>query len=120
MIGFNNRRLKTNDVLPFLPYPILTAGIILGFALRPYKMSYREVKFFSFPGELLMRMLQMLVLPLLVSSLITGMDVKIVQLNRFLLNVFDPQKFNRIHLLTESVTANILQGLHARSTATRV
>uniref|UniRef100_A0A3B4UCJ7 Amino acid transporter n=1 Tax=Seriola dumerili TaxID=41447 RepID=A0A3B4UCJ7_SERDU len=42
------------------------------FALRPINMSATDIKYLTFPGELLMRILQMVVLPLIISSLITA------------------------------------------------
>ncbi|XP_061540083.1 solute carrier family 1 member 7b isoform X5 [Phycodurus eques] len=48
-------------------------GCLLGFFLRTRRLSEQEVKYFQFPGELLMRMLKMLILPLVVSSLMSGL-----------------------------------------------
>ena len=44
----------------------------LGFAGRAFEPSERTVMIVSFPGEILMRMLKMLILPLIISSLISG------------------------------------------------
>nr|XP_027800841.1 excitatory amino acid transporter 5 isoform X2 [Marmota flaviventris] len=42
-------------------------GCLLGFFLRTQRLSPQEISYFQFPGELLMRMLKMLILPLVVS-----------------------------------------------------
>jgi len=49
-------------------------GILIGFASRTAEPSAGTISMISFPGEILMRMLKMLILPLLVSSLISGLS----------------------------------------------
>ncbi|EPY89162.1 excitatory amino acid transporter 3 [Camelus ferus] len=49
------------------------AGIATGVLVREYsKLSNLEKFYFSFPGEILMRMLKLVILPLIISSMITG------------------------------------------------
>jgi len=48
-------------------------GAIIGFAARSANPSTDIIMFISFPGDVLMRMLKMLILPLIVSSLISGL-----------------------------------------------
>ncbi|CAG5896498.1 unnamed protein product [Menidia menidia] len=65
--------LKKNAFV-FLTVTAVAIGIGLGFALRHINMSAQEIQYLMFPGEMLMRILQMLVLPLIVSSLIAGLS----------------------------------------------
>ncbi|XP_073678857.1 solute carrier family 1 member 7b [Garra rufa] len=57
---------KQNGLL-ILSVLAVIIGCLLGFFLRSKNLSEQEVKYFQFPGELLMRMLKMLILPLVVS-----------------------------------------------------
>ncbi|XP_054428381.1 excitatory amino acid transporter 5 isoform X1 [Pteronotus mesoamericanus] len=63
---------KRNGLL-ILSVLSVTMGCLLGFFLRTRHLSPQEISYFQFPGELLMRMLKMLILPLVVSSLISGL-----------------------------------------------
>jgi solute carrier family 1 (high affinity glutamate transporter) protein 2 len=67
--------LKTNILLVLTVLGVFLGGT-LGFCGRLMNPSKETVELVFFPGDLLMRMLKMLILPLIISSLITGKDWK--------------------------------------------
>ncbi|XP_032864635.1 excitatory amino acid transporter 5 isoform X3 [Tyto alba] len=77
-VAFDAILARTKDVckrngLLILSVLSVTIGCLLGFFLRTRRLSQQEISYFQFPGELLMRMLKMLILPLVVSSLMSGL-----------------------------------------------
>ncbi|KAM6945697.1 excitatory amino acid transporter 5-like [Aplochiton taeniatus] len=64
---------RRNGLLTLSVLAVMT-GCILGFLLRGSHLSTQAKIYFSFPGELLMRMLKMLILPLITSSLMSGLS----------------------------------------------
>ncbi|KFM69382.1 Excitatory amino acid transporter 2, partial [Stegodyphus mimosarum] len=61
------------NLLLVLTVLAVAVGIAVGFVARTFLYSNDTVMVVSFPGELLMRMLKMLVLPLIISSMISGL-----------------------------------------------
>ncbi|XP_070774838.1 excitatory amino acid transporter 1-like [Enoplosus armatus] len=72
--GCNVMAFLKRNTFVVLTMAAVALGIGLGFALRNINMSARDIQYLTFPGELMMRILQMLVLPLIISSLITGIS----------------------------------------------
>ncbi|XP_035379047.1 excitatory amino acid transporter 5 [Electrophorus electricus] len=65
--------VKRNGLLTLSVLGVVT-GCVLGYMLRGTELSAQAKMYFSFPGELLMRMLKMLILPLITSSLMSGLS----------------------------------------------
>ena len=63
------------NLLLILTVAAVVLGTLLGFCLRFAEPSKTAIMLINFPGKLLIRMLKMLIIPLVVSSLISGMCV---------------------------------------------
>ena len=48
-------------------------GIGMGIGMRYAGLSYIDIQYFSFPGDMLLRMLKMIILPLIFCSMVTGL-----------------------------------------------
>jgi len=63
--------IKTNLLLVFTFIGVIL-GAVIGVLLRPAKLSEKHILLLSYPGELFMRLLGLMILPLIIASLITG------------------------------------------------
>ncbi|XP_040207178.1 neutral amino acid transporter A [Rana temporaria] len=63
--------LKKNAIVILTVSGVLV-GVGLGTAVRTMNLTKAQMTYFAFPGEMLLRMLKMIILPLVVCSLISG------------------------------------------------
>ncbi|XP_043833999.1 excitatory amino acid transporter 3 isoform X2 [Dromiciops gliroides] len=71
--GWDCKRFLKNNWLLLSTVVAVVLGIGVGVLVREYsKLSNLDKFYFAFPGEILMRMLKLIILPLIISSMITG------------------------------------------------
>ncbi|XP_069602240.1 neutral amino acid transporter B(0) [Ranitomeya imitator] len=66
------RRFLGGNALVLLTVAGVLAGAALGMGVRQLELNAAQISRFSFPGELLLRLLKMIILPLVVCSLVSG------------------------------------------------
>ena len=60
------------NLLLVMTFSSVVLGFILGLSLRPIHPSEQTITLINYPGELFMRLLKLMILPLVIASLITG------------------------------------------------
>ncbi|XP_073417281.1 neutral amino acid transporter B(0) [Dendrobates tinctorius] len=66
------RRFLGGNALVLLTVAGVLVGAALGMGVRQLELNAAQISRFSFPGELLLRLLKMIILPLVVCSLVSG------------------------------------------------
>ena len=72
---FTNLRswLKENLLL-VITFSGVFLGVFIGIVLKPLDLDNISISYIAYPGELFMRLLKLMILPLIIASLITGME----------------------------------------------
>ncbi|KAF3420125.1 hypothetical protein E2986_10793 [Frieseomelitta varia] len=68
----DTRKFMRENLLLIVTLSGVLFGVILGFGLRPLGLGDDAVMLISYPGELFMRLLKLMILPLVIASLISG------------------------------------------------
>ena len=68
--------LKRNMLL-VITFAGVSLGVLVGLLLRKYQLDSVTVSYIAYPGELFMRLLKLMILPLIIASLITGKQINV-------------------------------------------
>jgi len=69
------QRFKTwlsQNMLLVITFSGVSFGVLIGILLRRYDLDDHTIYYIGYPGELFMRLLKLMILPLIIASLITG------------------------------------------------
>nr|AXS78271.1 sodium-dependent excitatory amino acid transporter glt-3 [Anisakis simplex] len=63
-----------SDLLLVLTIESVVVGIVLGFIIRPFNPSNDAISLIGFPGEIFMQIVEMMILPMIISSVISALS----------------------------------------------
>ncbi|XP_036413303.1 neutral amino acid transporter B(0) isoform X2 [Colossoma macropomum] len=66
------KRIVVANLLVILTVTAVIIGVFIGLGVRNANLSQTQIIYFGFPGELLVRLLKMIIIPLVVCSLVSG------------------------------------------------
>ncbi|XP_075997547.1 neutral amino acid transporter B(0) [Genypterus blacodes] len=71
-LGQRVKRLVRSNLLVILTVAGVLVGVIIGLGVRNVELTRTQILYIGFPGEILIRLLKMIIIPLVVCSLVSG------------------------------------------------